>query len=64
MLKSKIILEASNIYSGGGLVLLKLLLTELKEYDIDIQIYLGYDHVINDIKSENYPNLKDRKSVV
>lgn len=57
MLKSKIILEASNIYSGGGLVLLKLLLTELKEYDIDIQIYLGYDHVINDIKSENYPNL-------
>ena len=58
ILKSKIILEASNIYSGGGLVLLKLLLNELSKLQtLNVEIYLSYDKVINDIKSENYSNL-------
>lgn len=56
-LKSKIILEASNIYSGGGLVLLKLLLNELSDLKVNADIYLGYNKVINEIKGENYNNL-------
>ncbi len=56
-LKSKIILEASNIYSGGGLVLLKLLLNELSELKVNADIYLGYNKVVEDIKNENYNNL-------
>lgn len=56
-MKSKIILEASNIYSGGGLVLLKLLLNELNTLKVSADIYIGYNHVIKDIESENYSNL-------
>ena len=57
VMKDKIILEASNIYSGGGLVLLKLLLNELSELNVNAHIYLGYKHVVDDIESENYNNL-------
>lgn len=57
-MKKRITLEASNIYSGGGLVLLKLLLKELSLLSLDVEIYLGYDRVIKDIESESFNNLK------
>ena len=57
ILKSKVILEASNIFSGGGLVLLKLLLNEISKLDVNVDIYLGYDKVIEELNNENYNNL-------
>ncbi|WP_452221582.1 glycosyltransferase [Lacinutrix salivirga] len=56
-MKNKIILEASNIYSGGGLVLLKLLLNELNKLNVKADIYLGYKHVVEEIQEEKYNNL-------
>ncbi|TCK67805.1 glycosyl transferase family 1 [Winogradskyella wandonensis] len=61
-MRKKIILEASNIYSGGGLVLLKLLLEEIQFKNVDAIIYLNYNHVINEIEKEGYKNLEIKKS--
>ncbi len=58
MQKSHITLEASNIHSGGGLVLLHILLEELSKLEIDVKIYLGYDHIIEDLHKKSYPRLK------
>ena len=40
-------IEASQINSNGGIVLLDLLLRRIKERNIDAIIYIGYGHVLN-----------------
>lgn len=39
-------------------MLLKLLLKELSKLEIETIIFLGYDHVIEDLQNENYRNLE------
>ena len=43
-------IEASQINSNGGIVLLDLLLRRIKERNIDAIIYIGYGHVLNRLK--------------
>ena len=40
-------IEASQINSNGGIVLLDLLLRRIKERNINAIIYIGYGHVLN-----------------
>lgn len=43
-------IEASQINSNGGIVLLDLLLRKIQPKDISLTVYIGYEHVLNRLK--------------
>lgn len=51
-------IEASQINSNGGIVLLDLLLRRIKERNIDAIIYIGYGHVLNRLKYLESKNIR------
>lgn len=51
-------IEASQINSNGGIVLLDLLLRRIKERNIDAIIYIGYGHVLNGLKYLESKNIR------
>lgn len=54
-IKSKVqIIEASNIYFGGGYILLKLLIDKLEEHKIDTIVFLKHKDVYSRFSQGNY----------
>ena len=62
MNKEKITIEASNIYFGGGYVLLKTIINYLEIQEIKSIVYINYNDVFMDLKSQNLKHCELIKS--
>lgn len=56
------IIEASNIYFGGGYILLKLLIDKLEELKIDTKVFIQYSEVYSRLSNNNYQYVSFKKT--